>query len=222
MTQGCSVDGCENPHSGKGLCLLHYGRWFRTGSTELVRVRRRCSFPGCEKWRDSHGYCSTHYRRIKVHGDVNVVLKGGPKRDPDRRSVTKGGYIAIYRPGHPLAEGRWGDILEHRVVLYDSIGPGAHPCHHCGRVVVWGLKDKRQRLEVDHLDGNRQNNDPANLVPSCNRCNDGQANRRRTHCIHGHEFTPDNTYIYPTDGSRRCRECMRIRDRIRRPKGTPR
>jgi hypothetical protein len=30
--------------------------------------------------------------------------------------------------------------------------------------------------------------------------------RKRTHCIHGHEFTPDNTYRTP-EGHRHCRAC---------------
>lgn len=30
-----------------------------------------------------------------------------------------------------------------------------------------------------------------------------------THCIKGHEFTPDNTYTYP-NGKRACMECARI------------
>jgi hypothetical protein len=35
-----------------------------------------------------------------------------------------------------------------------------------------------------------------------------------THCIHGHEYTPENTYIRP-DGRRTCRECFRARQRAR-------
>ena len=29
----------------------------------------------------------------------------------------------------------------------------------------------------------------------------------RTHCPHGHEYTPENTYIRPVAGSRACRAC---------------
>ncbi len=36
---------------------------------------------------------------------------------------------------------------------------------------------------------------------------------RRTHCIHGHEFTLLNTYQWR--GQRKCRACLRLRDRIR-------
>jgi hypothetical protein len=41
-------------------------------------------------------------------------------------------------------------------------------------------------------------------------------NARQTHCLRGHEFTPDNTYIDPSRGERVCRECKRIRDRQRK------
>lgn len=33
--------------------------------------------------------------------------------------------------------------------------------------------------------------------------------RERTHCPHGHEYTPENTYR-KDDGWRRCVECRRI------------
>lgn len=29
-----------------------------------------------------------------------------------------------------------------------------------------------------------------------------------THCIHGHEYTPENTYIVPSSGYRKCRICL--------------
>lgn len=32
-----------------------------------------------------------------------------------------------------------------------------------------------------------------------------------THCKNGHEFTPENTYIFPGRGSRDCRTCRRAR-----------
>ena len=38
-------------------------------------------------------------------------------------------------------------------------------------------------------------------------------NARKTHCKHGHEFTPENTYV-GTDGGRRCRKCKR-RDQMK-------
>lgn len=37
----------------------------------------------------------------------------------------------------------------------------------------------------------------------------GQYNASKTHCPHGHEFTPANTYIRPGRYGRVCRECRR-------------
>lgn len=37
----------------------------------------------------------------------------------------------------------------------------------------------------------------------------GNRNAAKTHCPSGHEYTPENTYIIPTTGSRACRACLR-------------
>lgn len=38
----------------------------------------------------------------------------------------------------------------------------------------------------------------------------GRAGVRKTHCVNGHEYTPDNTYQSPS-GRRECRTCVRAR-----------
>lgn len=38
-----------------------------------------CAFDGCEKARRGREWCITHYTRWYKHGDVNMVLKGGPE-----------------------------------------------------------------------------------------------------------------------------------------------
>lgn len=70
--------------------------------------------------------------------------------------------------GHPLAS-RVGHLKRARKVLYDAIGPGPHECHwNCGKLLEWGGHDG---IYADHLDGDVSNDDPENLVPSCNPCN---------------------------------------------------
>ena len=51
-----------------------------------------------------------------------------------------------------------------------------------------------------------------NIAFSHLRCNVGAANREKTRCPKGHEYTGDNT-ARDNRGSRNCKECKRARDR---------
>lgn len=104
------------------------------------------------------------------------------------RTITVDGYVMLSgQTEHPLA--RSGDLLEHRKVLFDKLGPGEHPCHWCQKSLVWGGVSG---ICADHLNDDRQDNDPDNLVPSCVHCNGKrgrQARDRNPRYITG---TPEN------------------------------
>jgi len=79
------------------------------------------------------------------------------------------GYLFLTgQQDHPIANAD-GTLAEHRKVLYDAIGPGPHECHWCKRTLAWG--NGIEGICVDHLDGDKLNNNPANLAPSCHKCN---------------------------------------------------
>ena len=75
-------------------------------------------------------------------------------------------------------------------------------------------------LELDHLCRNRACVNPDHLEPVTTRVNllrGATVTARKagqTHCIHGHEFTPDNTFIRK-NGCRTCLTCRRALDRVR-------
>lgn len=77
-------------------------------------------------------------------------------------------------------------------------------------------------LQLDHLCRNQACCNPDHMQPVTHRENAlrgysfSAANAAKDTCVHGHPFTPENTYVRPHEpnGRRDCRAC--IRERVRR------
>jgi hypothetical protein len=175
----CSVPGCPAEVLARGWCRKHYDRWHRNGDAELVRPRGRFCESGCTCGRHEQtkehrllnseankGHLTTKETRQKISeantGRHNGAPAVGYFYDPN-------GYVRLtMEDEHPLAS-QVGHVKRARKVLYDTIGPGPHFCHWgCGKLLGWGGSDG---ICADHLDGDTSNDDPNNLVPSCNPCN---------------------------------------------------
>ena len=140
-----------------------------------IAGRAICKVDVCTNVAHGAGYCDSHYKRWQRHGDPLAGMVWGAAR-----GVSAQGYIVLARPKHPLASPH-GKVLEHRMVLFDTIGQGDHPCHWCGKALRWDAhRRQHDALTTDHLDSVKTNNDPSNLVPSCLACNGGRSRRRVT------------------------------------------
>ena len=87
--QICSVEGCENKATRKGMCNTHYFRIYRNGDLDLREKGiglqgKQCSIEGCENKHFAQSLCDKHYRRLKRQGDAKIV-----KADMDNRNTFK-------------------------------------------------------------------------------------------------------------------------------------
>lgn len=166
-----------------------------------------CTAPQCAKPSLARGYCKSHYRRFMRYGDALRVLashgtleerfwpkvdKRGPSECwPWTAYTNASGYgtLTIHRVVH----------LAHRVSYEVNVGPipdGLHIDHVLERGCV-----RKDCVNPAHLEA---------VTPRTNTLRSpsgtGATNHRKTHCLNGHEFTTDNTYVGPK-GGRRCRAC---------------
>lgn len=105
--------------------------------------------------------------------------------------------------GCTQTDGRYG------VIHSEGRNVGVH------RVVLTLAGRDPGELHVDHLCRNTLcvNPDHLEAVTAAENTRRAHSFQTATHCKHGHEFTPENTYIWPLRGSRHCRECNRIQAR---------
>lgn len=93
-----------------------------------------------------------------------------------------------------------------------------YPAHRLAYSVLRG--EIPSGLDLDHLCRNRRCVNPDHLEPVTRRENLLRSpitltaqKAAQSECIRGHEFTPENTRIRKSDGTRHCRVCQRESER---------
>lgn len=99
-----------------------------------------CEFCGTDYMPRHSGsrFCKRSCMRLGMRGSLSAHWKGGRHVDAD-------GYVWVRAPEHPRAKG-FGYVKEHKIVMEQQIG-----------------RYLRDDESVHHIDGDRANNDPANL-----------------------------------------------------------
>jgi hypothetical protein len=155
LKRTCAEDGCEGASRSLGLCLKHYTRLHRNGTTDLLNRKTQpetCTIEGCEKPTRYHGWCRMHAARWERHGDTAVVI------------VKQRAEVVAYRQAHKR--------------LCDDRGPASdHSCQHCGMPA--------QDWAYNHADPDERQSehgpyslDPAHYLPLCRRCHSYYDRRR--------------------------------------------
>jgi hypothetical protein len=150
-----------------------------------------------EEWRPLIGYEATHEvsnmgRLRSVDRTIETTL--GPRRLRGKVLAT---FLGPYEQTTITIDRKVGLVRVHVAVAAAFIGP------------------RPEGAEVCHNDGDRANNAATNLRYDTHtaNCQDTvQMGRNvlavRTHCGHGHEFTPENTAIRKDSAGQRARRCL--------------
>lgn len=140
-----------------------------------VTTNKVCSRKGCDnpsRKANEADTCRQHHSEYMKEYIVGWRLA----REGQTYLEPTNGYIYYYGKDHPIAHPS-GKTRYHRMVLWNKINPEgdmnkAHACAECGEPVYWNIPyPQRDSLVVDHVDGNRANNDPSNLEPVHQHCN---------------------------------------------------
>lgn len=189
--------------------------WMRPGpdtGDDPMPLNRTCSIDGCDQSRRARGWCSGHYNRWQRHGSA---MAGG----------------VLYRRGRSLAQRLWSKAPVDEAGCWVWQGGRSDTGYGTIRADGQTLLVHRvayelvkgpipEGLTIDHLCRVRTCINPDHLEAVTGRINilrgvgSAAQNARKTHCLRGHPFTAENTYIRPS-GGRGCRICRRA-ERVER------
>lgn len=180
-----------------------------------------CNHARCPRPHSSHGFCSAHAAQWKRCGRTwEIGQRESIDARIERRSVMQGACRVwqgnVMKNGYGLVSWQGKPWLVHRAVWTEQRGPIPSD------MTIDHVKKRgchsRACTNVEHMEvvTQAENNRRAGALEGT------WANRRaKTHCKHGHEYTPENTYVQ-RNGGRSCRACSRRYSREWAARNVPR
>lgn len=172
-----------------------------------------CTYPAVKR-----SMCNTHYQRWRMLTPeaerlpataLERFLGRVDQRGPDECWLWKGA-VSDHGYGNLLINGRRVGAHRYAFIIANGYEPNQvdHTCHN-GSGCEEGVGCRHRRCcNPSHLE------DTSNLVNSLRGESFAARHARKTHCVNGHAFTPENTYLYSWRGSRPrrlCRACDKAR-----------
>ncbi len=201
----CQVEDCGGAKYCRGYCVKHYERCKKYGSPHLTAYRIFGPVDPGLLLPDGRRACDLAPREGYEVLAARILSRLQPGPEGCwlwQGAVSPDGYGRTSKNvrGGPKTSG-----LTHRALYEALIGPltSDHLDHLCRR---------RNCCNPGHLDDvPARTNLTRGLGPIAMKA-------RQRYCIHGHEFTPENTYVRRDRGTRQCRQCEHDRYIKRRDK----
>lgn len=161
----CSVPGCAGVVLARGWCSKHWQRWWKTGDPNTEPYRRAL--------RDPPPYGRT--RRCKPSDEAADAALAEQLRAQFHYDPTTGVFTRLARTSSRVKVGQLAGTVANDYVYFCFLGR-RQSAHRMAWLYVYG---RMPVGEVDHRDGNTQNNAIANLRDEATVVN--QHNQVRAH-----------------------------------------
>lgn len=170
-----------------------------------------CFVGSCPKPIRARGMCAAHHQRWRLHGDV---MADKPMIYNDTPRPVRFWSKVLF------TEGCWEWTAAHDQHGYGRFYDGTKLVGAYRWAYEFCVAPIPDGLSIDHLCRNPSCVNPDHLEPVTHtenmRRGNGWSGRkfRQTHCMRGHEFDEDNTYV-TKQGRRNCRKCHKDYERER-------
>jgi hypothetical protein len=180
---------------------------------------RVCTEPGCGGKVRRRGMCDIHYQRWRAATPPEHRRRPTPEQRLRERIDQRGpnecwpwrGGVSNHGYGYMTVHGK--RIGAHRLIYFLTYGvmPDMvdHTCHNNSGCSGGNACPHRRCCNPAHLENT------TNRINSLRGESVAAHHARKTHCVNGHEFSVENTYLYvwrrTGRGRRMCKKCNRIR-----------